>query len=70
MSRMKTFQLSFPKNLAEQYSRGTREGYNSYAFSYVRANNPAFKIVRTINGNKQDPFEQGYVIAVRKNKGE
>jgi hypothetical protein len=58
-------QLSFPKNLAEQFGRGSKEKYNDYAFSYCRANNPEMQIV-SFKGQKQDPFEQGYIMAVYK----
>jgi len=57
--------LTWPKEMAAQFSKGSIAKYNAYAISYCRANNPNMQLV-TINGQPQDPFSQGYILAVYK----
>ena len=54
--------LTFPKDLAEHFSQGSKGKYNEYAVKYCKANNPNMIIV-TIKGQKQDAYEQGYLMA-------
>jgi hypothetical protein len=61
----KIHRLTWPGNIAEMFGKGDKAKYNSYAFSYCRANNPNMEIV-TVNGKPQDPFEQGYILATYK----
>lgn len=58
--------IEFPKNLAEQFSRGDKEKYNSYAVAYCKTNYPNMHIVTTVSGKPQDPQEQGYCLGFYK----
>jgi hypothetical protein len=58
--------LSFPKYLAEHFSRGSKEKYNDYAFAYCRNNNHDMQIVTTIKGKPEDPQSRGFVLGIYK----
>jgi hypothetical protein len=58
--------LSFPKELAEHFGRGSKEKYNAYAFAYCRNNNPDMQIVTTVKGKPEDPQSRGFVLGIYK----